>query len=193
MIFSFVAKTLQFFILAPPRIQLDPGPTLVKTGLTVRLAKCYVTGFPTPDVTWRRVKGVLPGNRVVLNKGTLSLIAAEKNDAGIYECTARNRLGHESSLTSLFVWSPPSFVTKPPSKVNKVTGEELTLRCSASDRASLSWKRVGGAWEGERMNDRNGTLTITSLKKSDSGSYVCEAKLPLNNIDATTVLRVTGQ
>lgn len=41
------------------------------------------------------------------------------------------------------------------------------------------------------MNDRNGTLTITSLKKSDSGSYVCEAKLPLNNIDATTVLRVT--
>ena len=47
--------------------------------------------------------------------------------------------------------------------------------------------------EGERMNDRNGTLTITSLKESDSGSYVCEAKLPLYNIDATTVLKVTGQ
>lgn len=43
------------------------------------------------------------------------------------------------------------------------------------------------------MNDRNGTLTITSLKESDSGSYVCEAKLPLYNIDATTVLKVTGQ
>ena len=180
-------------ILAPPRIQLDPGPTHVKTGLTVRLPKCYVTGFPTPDVTWRRVKGVLPRNRTVSNNGALSLIAAEKTDTGPYECTARNRLGQESSITSVFVWSPPTFVTKPPSRVNKFTDQELTLRCSASGRASLSWKRFGGAWEGERMNDRNGTLTITSLKESDSGSYVCEAKLPLYNIDATTVLKVTGQ
>ena len=145
LIFSFVAKTLQFSILAPPRIQLDPGPTHVKTGLTVRLPKCYVTGFPTPIVTWRRVKGVLPRNRTVSNDGALSLIAAEKKDTGPYECTARNRLGQESSITSVFVWSPPTFVMKPPSRVNKFTGDELTLRCSASDRASLSWKRVGGA------------------------------------------------
>ena len=150
-------------------------------------------GFPTPDVTWRRVKGVLPRNRTVSNDGALSLIAAEKTDTGPYECTARNRLGQESSITSVFVWSPPTFVSKPPSRVNKYTGEELTLRCSASDRASLSWKRVGRVWEGERMNDRNGTLTITSLKESDSGSYVCEAKLPLYNIDTATVLKVKGQ
>ena len=110
MIFSFVAKTLQFFILAPPRIQLDPGPTHVKTGLTVRLPKCYVTGFPTPIVTWRRVKGVLPRNRTVSNDGALSLIAAEKKDTGPYECTARNRLGQESSITSVFVWFLFGFV-----------------------------------------------------------------------------------
>ena len=43
------------------------------------------------------------------------------------------------------------------------------------------------------MSDRNGTLTITFLKESDSGSYVCEAKVPLYNIDAATLLKVTGQ
>ena len=191
--FYFVAKTLHFSIVAPPRIQLDPGPTHVKTGQTVRLPKCFATGFPTPVVTWRIVKGVLPRNRVVSSKGSLSLIAAENKDTGLYECTAKNRLGHESSVTYVVVWSPPTFVKKPPGKVNKYIGDKLALHCSASDQASISWKRVGGGWERERMTDQNGTLTITSLKETDSGSYVCEAKLPLYKIDTATSLKVTGQ
>ena len=37
---------------------------------------------------------------------------------------------------------------------------------------------------------KNGTLEISSLTQSDSGSYVCEAKLLLYTIRATTILRV---
>jgi len=40
------------------------------------------------------------------------------------------------------------------------------------------------------MKVKNGTLEISSLTQSDSGSYICEAKLPFSTIRATTTLQV---
>jgi len=40
------------------------------------------------------------------------------------------------------------------------------------------------------MKVKNGTLEISSLTQSDSGSYVCEARLLFYTIRATTTLRV---
>ena len=141
-------------------------------------------------MTWRKLTGVLPSNRAVYNQGSFTLVTAEKNDTGPYECKARNYLGQASAITSVFVWSPPTFVTKPPSIVVKFLRDNLSLNCYATAQASISWKRVGGAWEEERMKVQNGTLKISSIKKSDSGSYICEARLPLYNIEAATVLEV---
>ena len=174
----------------PPRVQLAPGPTHAKTGHNISLPECHVTGFPTPNVTWRKLTGVLPRKRAVYDKGSLTLTATEGNDSGPYECFAKNSLGVSSAITTLVVWSPPKFITKPPGSVVKYTSENLSLGCYATAQASISWKRVGGAWEEGRMNVQNGTLKISTLKKSDSGSYICEAKLPLYNIEASTVLKV---
>ena len=128
-------------------------------------------------MTWGKLTGTLPRNRAVHNEGSLALLAAERNDTGPYECTARNQLGHATAITSLFVWSPPKFITKPPTRVIKLIGEQLSLNCLATTQAEISWRRIGGAWEEERMKVENGgTLKISALKKSDSGSYLCEAK-----------------
>ena len=82
----------------------------------------------------------------------------------------------------MVVWSPPKFITKLPGSVVKFTGENLSLNCFATEKASISWRRVGGAWEEGQNKVQNGTLKISALKKSDSESYICEAKLPLYNI-----------
>ena len=174
---------------APPRVQLLPGPTHAKTGQNVTLPRCHVTGFPSPVVTWRKLTGFLPNNRAVHGNGSLTLIATERNDTGPYECTAKNYLGEASVVTTLVVWSPPNFIIKPPSKASELIGDDLSLDCLATGQASISWRRVGGAWEEERMKVQNGTLKISTLKISDSGSYICEAKVPLYNIQATTVLK----
>lgn len=79
---------------------------------------------------------------------------------------------------------------KPPSNVQKFYGEDLSLHCSATGQASISWKRASGAWEEGRMTVQGGTIKISNLKKSDSGSYICEAKLPLYSIETTAVLAV---
>ena len=184
------------FYLAPPRVQINPGPSHAKTGQNVKLPKCHVTGFPTPKVTWRMLTGVLPRNRVVYDKGTMTLLAAVKNDSGAYECIAKNHLGQASAGTTVVVWPPPKFIAKPPRSAVKFIGRKLSFNCFATNRASISWRRIGGTWEEDRMKAQNGTLTIFDLKKSDSGNYICEAKLlfpVFYNIEARTVLEVKGK
>ena len=176
-------------VVVPPRVRLSPGPTHAKQGQNVTLPQCHVSGFPAPVVTWRKLTGTLPRNRAIHNEGSLALLAAERNDTGPYECTARNQLGHATAITSLFVWSPPKFITKPPTRVIKFIGEQLSLNCLATAQAQISWRRIGGAWEEERMKVENGgTLKISALMKSDSGSYLCEVKLLVYTVQARTLL-----
>lgn len=184
---AWIINTLVY--LAPPRIQLAPGPTHAKVGQNIRLPKCHVTGFPAPAVIWRKLTSYLPRNRAVFHTGSLTIQATLSSDSGPYECIARNRLGQASKITTLFVWSRPTFTTKPPSVVTKVLGEDLSLDCTSTNQASVSWRRTRGAWEKRRMKVENGTLKISSLRMSDFGDYICEAKLlTFYSIQAKTTL-----
>ncbi|XP_068706582.1 uncharacterized protein [Montipora foliosa] len=175
---------------AAPRVQLVPGPTHAKTSQNVTLPRCRVTGFPVPVVTWRKLSGVLSRQRAVYGKGSLTVVGAMEIDTGPYQCKAKNDLGEASAVTTLVVWPPPKFITKPPRAVTKLTNETLLTNCYATAQASISWRRVGGAWEGGRMKVKNGSLEISSLEKTDSGSYICEAKLLFYTISTTMTLKV---
>ena len=177
-------------LLAPPRVQLASGPTHAKIGRTATLPRCNVTGYPVPVVTWRKLGGVLATERAVYGERSLSLVGARKTDTGLYQCRAKNNLGESSALTTLVVWTQPKLILRPPSRVYKKTGQNLLLNCKATPLASVFWRRVRGDWIADRMKVKNGTLEISSLTQSDSGSYVCEARLLFYTIRATTTLRV---
>ena len=76
-----------------------------------------------------------------------------------------------------------------------VPGGDLSLNCSASGEPTptISWKRSMGAWNNERMTAQRGTLPIFRLDETDSGIYICEAKVPYYNIDAKTNLVVSSK
>ncbi|XP_015774714.1 PREDICTED: basement membrane-specific heparan sulfate proteoglycan core protein-like [Acropora digitifera] len=175
---------------APPRVQLAPGPTYVKTGRRVTLPRCKVTGFPFPVVTWEKLGGVLATKRAVYGEESLTMVDARKADTGPYRCKAKNNLGESYAFTTLVVWAQQKFILRPPSWVSKRSGQNLLLNCKVSAEASISWRRVGGAWVEDRMKVKNGTLEISSLTQSDSGSYICEAKLLFSTIRASTTLQV---
>ena len=73
-------------------------------------------------------------------------------------------------------------------------GGSVSLNCSAIGETVplISWKRAAGAWDEKRMKVDKGTLTISVLRESDSGIYVCEAKGPQFTIEARTSLKVKG-
>lgn len=183
------------FFKAPPRIQLAPGPTYAKKESNVTLSKCHVAGFPAPVVTWRKIPGSLPKDRTVQDGGLLTVGLASKHDIGSYACHAKNDLGEASAVTTLVVISVPKFITKPPQKVIKLPGEDLSLNCSASGEPipAITWKRSTGAWNDERMKVQRGRLQISRLDEADSGIYICEAKVPYYTIEAKTNLAVASK
>jgi len=180
---------------APPRIQLAPGPNHAKRGENVTLPKCHVTGFPAPVITWWKTPGFLAKERTVHDQGLLTVVLAVEDDIGSYVCHAKNYFGETSAATSLFVWSAPKFISKPPQTVIKTAGNDLSLNCSvAGDPPPIvSWKRSQGAWEENRMKVSRGILTISALRYADSGVFICEAKTPYYTIEARTDLLVTNR
>lgn len=121
------------------------GPLLAIEGSDVTLPTSHVTGHPHPKVTWSKSFGQLPYGRVQFNSSVIKLLEVRKSDSDNYLCTARNLLGSVVKRTPLVVVSLPQFTVRPPGKVFVVSGDSLTLNCSATGdpKPVISWKRQG--------------------------------------------------
>lgn len=116
-------------ILAPPLVYLAPGPIHAKAGQSIVLPKCHVTRFPEPVITWRKLTGSLPKDRITYasRNGFVTLTSAKKLDTGPCVCSAVSPLGKVSAVTTLVVWSVPKFITTPPSSIIKHPGEPFVF------------------------------------------------------------------
>ena len=160
-----------------PQVSLQPGPKFVKEGSNVSLPTCHVTGYPAPVLTWRKSSGQLSQGRVQYKTNVLLISDVRKSDSDAYFCSAVNLLGSVDRQTQLVVVSLPVFTVKPPGKVFAVTGDTLTLNCSATGDPEpvISWKRQGEALPVGRSVRRNNALIIRELKEEDAGNYICVA------------------
>ena len=161
-----------------PCVSLHPGPYHVIEGSNVTLPTCHVTGYPTPVVTWRKLSGQLPQGRMRYNHTALQISNVRKVDSDAYFCSAVNLLGDVERKTLLVVVSLPVFTVKPSGKVFAVTGDTLTLNCSATGdpRPVISWKRQGAALPGGRSHRTDDdALVLRDLKEEDAGNYICVA------------------
>ena len=161
-----------------PRVSLHPGPSYVIEGSSITLPICYVTGYPVPVVTWRKSSGQLPQGRAQHNDTALQISNIRKVDSDAYFCSAVNLLGNVERKTVLVVVSLPVFTFKPPGKIFAVTGDTLTLNCSATGdlRPVISWKRQGAALPvGRSHRTENDALVLIDLKEEDAGNYICVA------------------
>ena len=146
-------------------------------GSNVTLPTCHVTGYPAPVVTWRKSSGQLPQGRAHYNNSVLQISDVRKSDSDTYFCSAVNLLGNVERKTQLVVVSLPVFTVKPPGKVSVVTGDTLTLNCSATGdpRPVISWKRQGAALPVGRSHRTNDALIIRDMSEEDAGNYICVA------------------
>ena len=93
-VFLFLSTVGPKLIKVPDRFLLiDEGTTATVT--------CEAFSYPPSVITWVRAFAALPKGRTSVRNGTLSIKNFAEEDSGAYVCTARNKLGSVTAVTTL--------------------------------------------------------------------------------------------
>ncbi|XP_060067917.1 roundabout homolog 1-like isoform X3 [Ylistrum balloti] len=198
--------TVQF----KPVFIVKPQDKHVAVGRTVTLP-CAVMANPIPNIYWNKKRSLSTsskeslmfpnfeeGRYAVATDGTLRISRVQMEDAGDYECEALNTLGIITALVTLTVRErdprPPPIIQIGPQNQTLPTDEVGFLRCEATGLPSprIQWfKDVYPVKSDPRIMMLNsGTLQISDLRESDSGTYTCKATSETGETTWSAVLQV---
>ncbi|XP_073903833.1 protein turtle homolog A isoform X2 [Castor canadensis] len=142
--------------------------------------------------------------RVRLQTGaSLQIEGLRVEDQGWYECRVLFLDQHSpeedfanGSWVHLTVNSPPQFLETPPSVLEVLELESVTLRCVAhgSPQPHVTWKLQGKdlGQSQDQVQVQNGTLWIRRVERRSSGVYTCQASSIEGSATHTTQLLVLG-
>ncbi|CAB1417674.1 unnamed protein product [Pleuronectes platessa] len=173
--------------------------------------------FPLHVVEWVRLGYSVPilikfgvyAPRVHPNyKGRVSLIRGASllverltlEDEGWFECRillldSKTDDFRNGTWTFLSITAPPVFIKKPPTFVEVLLGDSLTLSCGAhgNPRPTVVWHKDESPIEKhEKIKVLNGTLSLASVTRNISGVYKCHVSNSEGNLTHSLQLQVKG-
>ncbi|XP_036003352.1 neuronal cell adhesion molecule isoform X13 [Fundulus heteroclitus] len=163
--------------------------------------ECIAEGLPTPEVSWTKVSGDLPGRRASFlhfNK-TLRIVNVSESDAGDYRCTARNQLGSAQHTISVTVKAAPYWISGPPKNLVLAPGESgvLTCRASGTPKPSIMWSRNGGPIENSPKDIsrkvEDDTIIFTDVQADSSAVYQCNISNPYGYLLSNAFVNVLSE
>ncbi|XP_075146285.1 klingon [Haematobia irritans] len=170
-------------ILVPPSVRATPtsGNLQARKGGPVTL-ECKGSGNPVPSIYWTKKSGVGKSTARIGDGPILTLDKVERQQAGIYQCTADNGVGEPVSVDiRLDVLYPPDIQVEK-SWIHSGEGFEAKLVCIvyADPIASVSWYQNSfliQSTDRRIMSSRGNrhTLTIRHIQQEDFGNYSCIA------------------
>ncbi|XP_023812628.1 basement membrane-specific heparan sulfate proteoglycan core protein isoform X9 [Oryzias latipes] len=160
-----------------------PEPFMVVVeGQSVTL-HCNVQGFPSPLMSWSKLRSPLPWRHKLVN-GSLELPSVGRQDSGEYICSGRNTMGTSEATIMLDVETPP-YTTSTQNDVAVRVGEVIRLQCLAHGTPPLTfvWTKVDGQLP-PRAEVDGGDLQINLATAEDAGSYKCVASNKVGSSEA---------
>ncbi|XP_077378047.1 uncharacterized protein igsf9b isoform X2 [Festucalex cinctus] len=139
--------------------------------------------------------------RVSLTRGASLLVERlTLEDEGWFECRillldSKTDNFQNGTWTFLSITAPPVFIKTPPTFVEVLLGDSLTLSCGAhgNPRPTVVWHKDESPIEKhEKIKVLNGTLSLASATRSISGVYKCHVSNSEGNLTHTTQLQVKG-
>uniref|UniRef100_A0A8C2IQ49 Roundabout guidance receptor 3 n=1 Tax=Cyprinus carpio TaxID=7962 RepID=A0A8C2IQ49_CYPCA len=197
----------------PPQIDVRPQDQITAQGRTITF-QCGTQGNPLPAVFWQKegsqmllFPGQPPsqsGRYAVSMSGELSISDVHSEDSGYYICQAISVAGSVLAKALLEVKTGPSDLIPPiirqgPANQTLTLGSSALLQCHVMGRPipSVRWEKNGESVLSDDIHIslmENGTLHISGLKETDSGTYTCVASSSTGETSwsGTLTVKATG-
>ncbi|KAK9522520.1 hypothetical protein VZT92_018976 [Zoarces viviparus] len=139
--------------------------------------------------------------RVSLTRGASLLVdRLTLEDEGWFECRillldSKKDDFRNGTWTFLSITAPPVFIKTPPTFVEVLLGDSLTLSCGAhgNPRPTVVWHKDESRIEKhEKIKVLNGTLSMASVTRNVSGVYKCHVSNSEGNLTHYTQLQIKG-
>ncbi|XP_058447791.1 neurotrimin-like [Malaya genurostris] len=170
-------------ILVPPSVRAIPpsGQLTARKGGAVTL-ECKASGNPVPSIYWTKRSGAGKSAAKIGEGPILTLERVERQQAGVYQCTADNNVGEPVTVDMrLDVLYPPD-ISVDKSWIHSGEGFEAQLECivHADPQPTVSWYQNSfpiQPTDRRTMSSRGNrhTLTIRHVQQEDFGNYSCVA------------------
>uniref|UniRef100_A0A183VBX4 Basement membrane proteoglycan n=1 Tax=Toxocara canis TaxID=6265 RepID=A0A183VBX4_TOXCA len=159
---------------------LDTPTEAVAEGETATL-RCHASADVNLELHWRRQDGSPLRHAVTDKGGTLTIPNAHQSDAGAYICYAEDlENGNRVDSERVYVSVNPPRASKPVPVVENGSqrvdeGTVVTFRCNVpfKDSGEVHWRREDGNAFSSETTDVDGILTISNVRLSDEGTYIC--------------------
>ncbi|XP_036959999.1 basement membrane-specific heparan sulfate proteoglycan core protein isoform X7 [Acanthopagrus latus] len=166
-----------------------PEPLMIVVEGQNAVLRCDAHGFPSPIITWSKLRSPLPWRHTVVNN-TLVLPNVGRQDSGEYICSATNNMGTTEVTIMLDVETLP-YATSVPDDVAVRVGEVIRLQCLAHGTPPLTytWTKLDGNLP-PRAEVSGGDLQINLATAEDAGSYKCVASNKVGNSEVVAKVTV---
>ncbi|XP_038164819.1 neuronal cell adhesion molecule-like isoform X24 [Cyprinodon tularosa] len=163
--------------------------------------ECIAEGLPTPEVSWTKVSGDLPGSRTSFlhfNK-TLQIVNVSESDAGDYRCSAKNQHGAAHHIISVVVKATPYWISGPPKNLVLAPGENGVLTCRANGipKPSILWSINGDLIENSPKDIsrkvEDDSIIFTQVRVESSAVYQCNISNPYGYLLSNAFVNVLSE
>jgi len=179
----------------PPTIELYPSDVQTVNKGESALFQCrYMSGIPTPSISWSRADGSpMPTNVEVLSGGVLRMNEVSGSEEGEYKCRAANLAGHVDMVARLIINALPTIILRPSNSVVMMIGSRLDISCQVSGdpQPRISWKKMSTTMRD--LGTSSPTFTIERLTKEDEGTYSCLASNEAGQTEERLQVMVTDR
>merc|ERR1712223_512543 len=187
----------------PPIISDNSSRSVVVTeGQRVEL-DCYASGYPPPEIYWRRQdNAVLPTNTSIYKGHTLMFPKVTKEHRGTYYCVATNVVGQGARRNVDVEVEFAPVLSIPRKRLGQALQFDMDLECKieAYPPPAIRWFREGStepitnnqhyqishfAHDDEYVDT---ILRVITIEKKQYGNYICQAENRLDSTDGKVKL-----
>ncbi|KAF9807868.1 hypothetical protein SFRURICE_000649, partial [Spodoptera frugiperda] len=189
-----VELNIQTKVMTPPVItQLNGNPDSVVAVGESLMIQCSTQGLPEPEVELKKIPEPSPGENKTVpwdihSKGIIRFKSITPEDAGTYECTAKNFVGESKKQLTITVLIKPEIIGFTNRSV--VEGSVIPMFCNVT---GIPLPSVMITYEGKSLDEERDTdydeivenFSLLKVNRSSEGIYICNAT---NDVDTKTEL-----